>query len=39
MVRDAVRCHFEEVTQSHLIRLHWVKDEVIPAWVSARRSE
>ena len=31
MVRDAVRCHFEEEAKPHVIRLHWVKDEVIPA--------
>lgn len=28
-VRDAVRCHFEENELPHLIRLHFVKDEVI----------
>lgn len=31
MVRDAVRCHFEDGTGPKLIRLHSVKDEVIPA--------
>jgi hypothetical protein len=31
MVQDAVRCHFEEATKPHLIRLHLVKEEVIPA--------
>ncbi len=30
MVRDAVRCHFEPETAPRLIRLHLVKDEVIP---------
>ena len=30
-VRDAVRCHFEEGTAPKLIRLHFVRDEVIPA--------
>jgi hypothetical protein len=30
-VRDAVRCHFEEGTQPKLIRLHFVRDEVIAA--------
>ena len=30
-VRDAVRCHFEEATKPSVIRLHMVKDEVIPA--------
>ena len=28
-VRDAVRCHFEEGSQPKLIRLHFVRDEVI----------
>jgi hypothetical protein len=31
MVRDAVRCHFDPNTAPRLIRLHLVKDEVIPA--------
>lgn len=31
MVRDAVRCHFEPETAPRVIRLHLVKDEVIPA--------
>ena len=31
MVRDAVRCHFDPETSPRLIRLHLVKDEVIPA--------
>ena len=31
MVQDAVRCHFEGEAKPHLIRLHWVKDEVITA--------
>jgi hypothetical protein len=31
MVRDAVRCHFEEGARPSVIRLHMVKDEVIPA--------
>jgi hypothetical protein len=30
-VRDAVRCHFDEGTRPAVIRLHLVKDEVIPA--------
>ncbi len=30
-VRDAVRCHFEEGAAPKLIRLHFVRDEVIPA--------
>lgn len=30
-VRDAVRCHFEEGTAPKLIRLHFVRDEIIPA--------
>jgi len=31
IVQDAVRCHFEAETGPRLIRLHLVKDEVIPA--------
>jgi len=31
MVRDAVRCHFDPGTAPRVIRLHLVKDEVIPA--------
>ena len=31
MVQDAVRCHFEEEARPRVIRLHLVKDEVIPA--------
>lgn len=30
MVQDAVRCHFDEETRPRMIRLHLVKDEVIP---------
>ena len=30
MVRDAVRCHFDEESRPRVIRLHLVKDEVIP---------
>ncbi|MGH8234437.1 MAG: hypothetical protein ACREPU_09610 [Rhodanobacteraceae bacterium] len=30
-VRDAVRCHFEEGTGPKLIRLHFVRDEVLAA--------
>lgn len=30
-VRDAVRCHFEEGAHPKLIRLHFVRDEVIAA--------
>jgi hypothetical protein len=30
-VRDAVRCHFDEGSQPKLIRLHFVRDEVIAA--------
>ena len=30
-IRDAVACHFEENEKPALIRLHFVKDEVIPA--------
>lgn len=28
-VRDAIRCHFEENEQPQVVRLHYVKDEVI----------
>jgi len=31
MIQDAVRCHFEEESRPRIIRLHLVKDEVIPA--------
>jgi len=31
MVRDAVRCHFDGDSTPAIIRLHIVKDEVIPA--------
>ena len=30
MLQDAVRCHFDEGTRPRIIRLHLVKDEVIP---------
>ena len=30
-VRDAVRCHFEDSARPAMIRLHWVRDEVIAA--------
>lgn len=30
-VQDAVRCHFDEKDRPKLIRLHFVKDEVISA--------
>ena len=28
-VKDAVNCHFENEEKPHVIRLHWVRDEVI----------
>jgi predicted RNase H-like HicB family nuclease len=31
MVQDAVRCHFSETEKPPVIRLHFVKDEVIRA--------
>jgi hypothetical protein len=31
MIRDAVSCHFENSQKPSVIRLHIVKDEVIPA--------
>ncbi|MHB9024857.1 MAG: type II toxin-antitoxin system HicB family antitoxin [Armatimonadota bacterium] len=30
-IRDAVRCHFEEEQRPSLIRLHFVREEVIAA--------
>jgi hypothetical protein len=30
-VRDAVQCHFDEGEQPDLIRLHIVREEVVPA--------
>ncbi len=31
-VRDAVKCHFDdEAARPNMIRLHWVRDEVIAA--------
>ena len=30
MLRDAVRCHFDDAERPRIIRLHLVKDEVIP---------
>ena len=32
MLRDAVRCHFEDEEEApKVIRLHWVRDELISA--------
>ena len=31
-VRDAVACHFESDEKPSIIRLHFVRDEVIAAW-------
>jgi len=31
MAQDAVRCHFDKKDMPSIIRLHVVKDEVIPA--------
>jgi predicted RNase H-like HicB family nuclease len=31
MIRDAVSCHFEAAEKPSVIRLHFVKDEVISA--------
>lgn len=31
MIKDSVSCHFEETEKPSIIRLHFVKDEVIPA--------
>jgi hypothetical protein len=30
-IRDAVECHFDEGQKPKLIRLHFVRDEIIPA--------
>lgn len=30
MVKDAVRCHFEEHDRPRMIRLHLVREEVLP---------
>ncbi len=30
-VRDAVQCHFEDAQRPKMIRLHYVRDEVIAA--------
>jgi hypothetical protein len=30
-IRDAVRCHFEEANRPKIIRLHFVRDEVLAA--------
>lgn len=30
-VRDAVRCHFDEVSLPKIIRLHFVREEVLAA--------
>ncbi|MBA3242872.1 MAG: 2-oxoisovalerate dehydrogenase [Acidobacteria bacterium] len=31
MVRDAVRCHFDEGSRPRIIRLHFVREEVFAA--------
>ena len=31
MVRDAVRCHFDDAERPKLLRLHFVRDDVIAA--------
>jgi len=28
-IRDAVKCHFDDATLPHIVRLHMVKDEVM----------
>ncbi len=30
VVQDAVRCHFEEIERPRIIRLHLVKEEILP---------
>jgi len=37
-VRDAVRCHFDEGSQPQVVRLHFVKDEVIAVGESPETS-
>ena len=37
-VPDAVRCHFDEGAGPKLIRLHFVRDEVLAAYVPVRES-
>jgi hypothetical protein len=39
MAQDAVRCHFEDGEQPRLIRLHLVRDEVVPEVVSSMNCE
>lgn len=29
-VRDAARCHFDETDRPRIVRLHFVRDEVLP---------
>ena len=31
-IREAVKCHFVEQSRPGIIRLHYVKDEVIALW-------
>lgn len=31
-VRDAVACHFDAAERPKIIRLHYVRDELITAW-------
>ena len=31
MLRDAVACHFDSENKPRVIRLHFVKDEILPA--------
>ena len=28
-IKDAVKCHFDEYSIPHIVRLHFVKDEVV----------
>lgn len=30
MAQDAVRCHFDEAERPHVIRLHLLKEEILP---------
>jgi hypothetical protein len=32
MVKDAVLCHFDDANRPRIIRLHFVREEVLAAW-------
>ena len=37
-VKEAVQCHFEEDEMPKMVRLHFVKDEVMSIWVIPKHS-